>query len=246
MRMYDDLAELWPLVSAPEDYAEEAAEHVRLVTAAALRPVRTMLELGSGGGNNASHHKAHWALTLVEPAPGMRAVSERLNPECEHLAGDMRSVRLGRTFDAVFVHDAICYMATEADLRAAIETVAVHLAPGGVALLCPDATIETFTPGASAHGNDDPSGSGRGVRMLEWSLPARGPVFEVHYAILIREPDGQVRSVHDVHREGVFPRATWLRLLAEAGLGPRLETRVIEGEAHDAFVAVRPVPPGGT
>ncbi len=28
----------------------------------------------------------------------------------------------GRQFDAVFVHDAICYMATESDLRKAIET----------------------------------------------------------------------------------------------------------------------------
>ena len=30
----------------------------------------------------------------------------------------MRNVRLGRTFDAVFVHDAIMYMTTEVDLRA--------------------------------------------------------------------------------------------------------------------------------
>jgi hypothetical protein len=29
--------------------------------------------------------------------------------------GDMRTTRLGRQFDAVFVHDAVCYMTTEAD-----------------------------------------------------------------------------------------------------------------------------------
>jgi trans-aconitate methyltransferase len=240
MRMYEELAEWWPLVSDPEEYAEEAEEHLRLVTAAAGgRPLSTMLELGSGGGNNALHHKAHWALTLVEPSAGMRAVSERLNPECEHLPGDMRTVRLGRTFDTVFVHDAICYMASEADLAAALGTVAIHLAPGGVALVCPDATAETFEPGASAHGNDDPGGSGRGVRMLEWVLPAQGQVYQVHYAILVREPGGEVRVVHDVHREGLFPRATWLRLLGEAGLEPRRETRRIEGREYDAFVGVR-------
>src|SRR4030095_17011892 len=103
------------------------------------------LELGSGGGNNASHMKRSFALTLVEPSDGMREISRQLNPECTHLPGDMRHVRLGRTFDAVFVHDSVMYMTTEDDLRAALETVAVHLAPEGVALIAPDATGETFS-----------------------------------------------------------------------------------------------------
>jgi len=238
--MYEELAPWWPLVSAPADYAEENVEHVRLLEGAARRPLRTLLELGSGGGNNASHLKARYALTLVEPAQGMRAVSQRLNPGCEHLPGDMRSVRLGRTFDAVFVHDAVCYMATEDDLAAAVRTVAVHLAPGGVALLCPDATVETYQPGHSVFGGDDPEQPVRGVRVLEWSLPAREGVCEVHYALLLREASGEVRSVHDLHREGVFLRETWLRLLREAGLEPRLEMRRLEEGDFDAFVAVKP------
>jgi hypothetical protein len=92
-----------------------------------------VLELGSGGGNNASHMKRAFTMTLVEPADGMRQLSRALNPECEHVADDMRTVRLGRTFDAVFVHDAMMYMTNEDDLRAALATVAIHLAPGGVA-----------------------------------------------------------------------------------------------------------------
>jgi chemotaxis methyl-accepting protein methylase len=56
----------------------------------------------------------------------------------------MRTVRLGRAFDAIFVHEAVMYMTTEDDLRAALTTVAIHLTPGGVALVAPDATTETF------------------------------------------------------------------------------------------------------
>lgn len=37
-------------------------------------------------------------------------------------------------FDAVFVHDAVMYMTTQRDLRAAIETAFVHCRPGGAAL----------------------------------------------------------------------------------------------------------------
>ena len=56
----------------------------------------------------------------------------------EHLQGDMRTLRLGRQFDAVFVHDAIEYMTTEDELRQAVATVYAHCRPGGVAVLVPD------------------------------------------------------------------------------------------------------------
>src|SRR5918992_3356639 len=133
-----------------------------MIRAASRGPVREVLELGSGGGNNASHMKRAFAMTLVEPSDGMREISRKLNPECEHTPGDMRTVRLDRTFDAVFVHDAIMYMTTEDDLRTALTTVAVHLAPGGVALVAPDATTETFRE-ATEHGGGDEAGGGRGT-----------------------------------------------------------------------------------
>jgi trans-aconitate methyltransferase len=79
----------------------------------------------------AADPKARFSVVLVDRSPGMLEVSRALNPECDHVEGDMRTVRLGRQFDCVFVHDAVCYMTTEADLRAAIETAYVHCAPGG-------------------------------------------------------------------------------------------------------------------
>src|SRR5262245_5230197 len=167
MRLYNELAGWWSLVSAPEEYKEEATQYIAMIRGAAAGPVREVLELGSGGGNNASFMKAAFALTLVEPSDGMRAVSAALNPECAHAAGDMRTVRLGRTFDAVFVHDAVVYMATEDDLRAAIQTIGAHLAPGGVAVVAPDETAETFEAGAALHGGGD-AADGRAVRFIEW------------------------------------------------------------------------------
>ena len=114
MKLYDELAEWWPLFSAPEDYAEEAAFFARVLTEACEPAPRTVLELGSGGGNNALHLKSKFEMTLVDLSPQMLAVSRALNPECEHREGDMRTVNLGRTFDAVFIHDAIAYMTSEA------------------------------------------------------------------------------------------------------------------------------------
>src|ERR1700674_3401034 len=138
MKLYGELADWWPIFSAPEEYRKEAAFFARALMSAGDPKPRRVLELGAGGGNNAFHLKKKFDMTLVDLSPHMLAVSRSLNPECEHVEGDIRTVRLGRTFDAVFVYDAICHMTTEADLRAVMETAFVHLQGGGVALLVSD------------------------------------------------------------------------------------------------------------
>lgn len=239
--LYEDLAPWWPLISPPEEYAEEAAFYERELRARCHGECETMLELGSGGGNNASHLKRRFRMTLVEPSAGMLAVSRALNPGLEHVQGDMRTVRLGRTFDCVFVHDAVCYMSTEQDLRAAITTAALHCRPGGAVLMAPDYVRENFRPGTDHGGHD---GDGRSARYLEWTWdpdPADTTCI-ADYVFALREADGTVRTAHDRHIEGLFPRDTWLRLLAEAGIcagSVPLEHSDLEPGAHEVFVGQR-------
>ena len=238
-RFYRDLAEWWPLASPPEEYAEEAAELADLLEVAG-QPGRQVLELGSGGGHNAVHLRRHAALTLVDASPEMLAMSRRLNPECEHVVGDMRSVRLGRRFDGVLVHDAIDYMTTRDDLRQAAATAFEHCRPGGVAVLAPDHTAETFRPGASCGGSDGPDG--RGVRYLEWTHAPDPAGVTTDYAFLLRSPDGDVEVVHETHRTGLFGRHTWLEVLTEVGFDAEIHTERASGdrEPRDLFVAHRP------
>ena len=120
-KLYSSIASWFHLLTAPADYAEEAETYRGLLIGACASPPRTVLELGSGGGNNASHMKEHFELTLTDVSPQMLALSRTINPELEHIEGDMRTLRLGREFDAVFVHDALDYMTSEDDVRAAIE-----------------------------------------------------------------------------------------------------------------------------
>jgi SAM-dependent methyltransferase len=239
-KLYTEYADWWPLLSAPEEYAEEAAEYARLLRDAAPGAVREVLELGSGGGNNASHLKRDFALTLVDRSPSMLEVSRALNPECEHVEGDMRSVRLGRTFDAVFVHDAIAYITSETDLRDVFRTAAAHCRPDGVALFVPDAVRETFEP-FTDHGGHD--GHDRALRYLEWTWdpdPDDDTVL-MELTYVFHEPDGSVRVEHDRHVCGLFARATWLALFDEAGF----EARRVELPADpwpvgaEGFVGVR-------
>ena len=112
-RLYDEFASWFHLLTHPKDYEDEARYYGDELARACPGGPRRVLELGSGGGNNASHLKAHFTMTLTDLSGEMLAVSRGLNPECEHQVGDMRDLRLGRTFDAVFVHDAVAYLTTE-------------------------------------------------------------------------------------------------------------------------------------
>lgn len=214
-KLYRELAPWFHLLTAPKDYEEEAAAYARLLAQEHGDPLRTVLELGSGGGNNASHLKHRFAMTLVDLSPAMLETSRALNPECEHVEGDMRTVRLDRVFDAVFIHDAISYLTSEDDLAAAMATARAHLRPGGAALFAPDFVRETFSEREGNGGHDD---GDRRLRYVERFVDAdpTDTIYECLFDIALHER-GRIRRVEDRHVLGLFPRATWIRLAQQAG-----------------------------
>ncbi len=216
-RLYSDLASWWPLISPPGEYAQEAA-YLAGVLSAAPEPVREVLDLGSGGGHVAVHLKDRMTLTLLDLSEEMLAVSRQLNPECAHEQGDMRTARLGRTFDAVLVHDAIDYITSEDDLRQVIETAFAHCRPGGIALFVPDYTAETFRA-SDGHGGGgrDPAGRQASFRERAWDPDPADACIQVEYEFVLHEADGQVAVVRESHQLSAFPAATWHQLLAGAG-----------------------------
>ncbi|MGH7517067.1 MAG: class I SAM-dependent methyltransferase [Gemmatimonadales bacterium] len=220
-RLYDDLAGWWPLLSPPAEYEAEAADLLPRPGAVPDSRPATLLELGAGGGSLAFHLKRHFRLTLTDRAPATLAVSQTLNPDCEHLLGDMRSLRLDRLFDVVLVHDAIMYATEPAAVQATLYTAALHCRAGGTVVVLPDFVRESFAPATDCGGYD--AVDGRGLRYLEWAWdpdPA-DDTYLVDYALLLRARDGTVTVAHDRHVEGLFARTQWLQWFAEAGLPAR-------------------------
>jgi hypothetical protein len=213
--LYRELAKWFHLLTAPEDYRGEAAFYSRTLREISRIPIKNVLEMGSGGGNNASHMKTDFVLTLTDLSKDMLAISRRLNPECEHITGDMRNLRLGRYFDAVFVHDAVSYLTTRKDLKSAFDTAFIHLKPGGAVLFCPDYIKETLEE-KTGHGGH--SQGNRGLRYLSWTWDP-DPLdtsYIVDFAYLLKEGD-ITTSEYDRHMMGLFSRDVWLDLMARAG-----------------------------
>jgi SAM-dependent methyltransferase len=237
LKLYSDLASWWPLLSAPEDYADEAAFFGRILIESGLPPLPSLLELGCGGGNNAFYLKEHFRhVTLTDLSPAMLAVSQALNPDCEHSEGDMRNLRLGRVFDAVFIHDAIDYLTSLQDLREALETAFLHCRPGGVALFVPDYVRERFKP-STDHGGED--GDGRALRYLEWTYDpdANDTTYTTEFVYLLRDGDQPVHIEHEQHICGLFLRAEWLGLLRDVGFQPEI---VEDAYDRELFLAHTP------
>ncbi len=239
MKIYDDLVGWYRLLDPVADHLDEATAYRTALERAAGSSAETLLELGAGAGNNAFFLKQRFRCTLTDLSETMLALSREQNPECEHALGDMRTVRLGRTFDCVLVHDAIMYMTSVGDLAAAIETAFVHTRPGGAALFAPDYVREAFAEGTELHATDE---GARSMRCLEWHWDPdpTDDTYRVEYAFLLRD-GADVTAAHDTHVEGLFARAKWIEILSAAGFEVTPVERPFDDEMTGLlFVCRRP------
>ena len=142
-KVFDTYSLYYDLVYRDKDYAGEAAYVLR--TLRRYCPVlETLLDLGTGSGRHAEC-LAHSGLrvdgvelsdTMHEKSVAMRA---RLVPDVaarlSFRKGDARSVRTGRTYDAVTaLFHVASYQVSNDDLAAFFGTAAAHLETGGVFL----------------------------------------------------------------------------------------------------------------
>lgn len=226
-KLYHQLAEWFTTLTRPEDYAEEAALYHQILSAESDSEITTLLELGAGAGNNASHLKQHYQMTLTDLSATMLAQSQKQNPECEHHVGDMRTIRLNRYFDAVFIHDAIDYMTTLEDLTSALETAAVHCKPGGIVLVVPDHVRETFRESTSHGGHDEP----KSLRYLEWTWQPEGnkAIYFADFSYLLRE-GLEIQAIYERHVCGLFSQDEWLAAFQTVGLQAQITQSSIEGD----------------
>ena len=227
IRLYNELAYLWPVISPPEDYAVEALYWLRAIESKLGPGMHSLLELGVGGGHLLSHLTHRHKATAVDISPRMLELSRGRNPGVEHRLGDMRTVRLGRVFDAVLIHDAVSYMLTENDLRAAFETARTHLGPGGLLVVAPDMVKESF----------------REDKVIRWTTSAGSITITTEERLHDLDPsDTQVESlftynitengvhriVQDLHVTGLFSIDAWTRLME--GTGFKVERTPLPGD----------------
>ncbi len=218
-RLYSDLAWAWPLISQGEDYVQEAQALARQIRQRARIPVSTLLHLGCGGGHLDLTLKKYFNVSGVDVSQPMLDIAAHLNPEVTYFSGDMRTVALEKTFDAVVIADSIDYMLTEADLRSAFRTAYAHLKPGGIFCTYAGVTRQTFRQNdtrVSTHSE------GRVVITFienRYDPDPADTTYESTFVYLIRREgsEGQLEIETDRHLGGLFDLETWSLCLSETG-----------------------------
>ncbi|MEM1353280.1 MAG: class I SAM-dependent methyltransferase [Planctomycetota bacterium] len=226
-RLYTDLARLWPHLSPPDHYAAEANAVADLIDQALGPPPAdqrwSVLELGAGGGHTLHHFADRFDCVAADLSPPMLDHCKALNPAVPTVLGDMRDLRLDQRFDAVLIHDAVDYMLTQPDAAAACDTAAAHLRPGGLAIIAPTYTTQTFVNGDVADDGTTIPGIA-GDEELTYFTFVHDPdpadtQFEMILLYLLRDPQTrQVQVIEDRHTCGLFSVEQWCAMMQAAGL----------------------------
>jgi hypothetical protein len=220
--LYGDLAALWPIFSPPEEYAEEVATFRTRLLRHGVADGASLLHLGSGGGSVDCNLKRHYRVTGIEISDGMIRQAQQVNPDVEYVQGDIRDARLGRTFDAVLVHDAISYMTSVEELEAVYRTAAAHLAVGGVMVALPEELRERLAGLEPSAVTRVAGGTILTVMETHHDPDPADHSFENVYVFLIREGD-DLRVEVDRHLNGVFELDEFLGAMRAAGFDPHAE-----------------------
>ena len=238
-RLYTDLAWLWPMWG---DAATEYAHYCRHVTGLLRRyarlPARTLLDIGCGGGKNVLNLKLEFDVTGLDLSPAMLAQARELNPGCTFVQGDMRTFRLGRSFDAVLMDDAISHMSCRADFEAAFRTAYAHLNPGGVLVATPDVTVETFQQNRTTA--TPATRDGLDVVFVEnvYDPDPTDERYETTILYLIRD-HGRLRIETDHWTMGIFSLDTWRHVLRETGFEVHEGRYDPDGDEYTVFACVK-------
>ncbi len=207
--VFDAYARYYDLLYRDKDYAAEAKYVTNLIRSRAPQAVR-ILELGCGTGAHAEHFaRMGFEVEGVDMSEvmlaGAAARAAGLPPDLARRIsfgrGDVRSVRTGRTFDAVVsLFHVMSYQTSDADLAGAFASAEAHLVPGGVFLFDfwygPAVVAQKPEPRVK-HLEDD------AIRVSRAANPVMRPgenVVEVNYAVSIEvKESGQLQEVRESH-----------------------------------------------
>ena len=237
--LYTDLAWLWPMWGdAATEYAHYCQHVSGLIRKYAKRPSATLLDIGCGGGKNVLNLKREFRVTGLDLSPAMLAQAKELNPDCTFIQGDMRKCRLGRTFDAVLMDDAVSHMNSRTDVVAALRTAHTHLNTGGVLIATPDVTLETFRQNKTT--TTPATRDGLDVVFVEnvYDSDPTDEQYETTILYLIRD-HGRLRIETDHWTLGVFSLDTWRHVLHDTGFEVHEGRYNPAEEEHAVFTCVK-------
>ena len=220
--MYDKSARIYDLLyvgSGIKDYPAESAELHRIIQGA-CPTAKTLLDVACGTGAHLVEMQRWYAVEGVDLSPAMLAVARTRLPGVPLHEADMRTLALGKTFDAVTcLFSSIGYMTDLVEMRAAVARLARHVAPGGALILDgwirPDNWLDNRRADPDvAHDSD--------VTVVRQSFSRReGSITELDMHHLV-QTDAGIEYFTETHRLRLTETADYVAAVSDAGLEARV------------------------
>ncbi len=198
-----------------QDVAGAVSRLDELIRQVARRDVVTALDVACGTGVFLPELARRYAVEGIDLSPDMIALAKERCPGVPIHEGDLVDFDLGRQFDAVLcLGSSIAYASTVPRLRQAVQTLARHVAPGGVVAVEPWFWPEVFRPSRlSADFIDEPA-----CKVARFHVGrVEGRVSVLDFWFLVGTP-GQVDSFTEEHRLGLFTDEEYREAFTAAGL----------------------------
>ncbi len=200
---------------------------------------KQLLDVACGTGSHLNYFAdAFEQVAGIDLSEDMIRIARDYVPGVPLHRGDMRKFDLGRTFDAITcMFSSVGYLATFDELNATLESFARHLSPGGVVVIEPWWSPDTFTTDYVR--GDVVMVDGRTISRVShsvWSEERVASRMEVHY--VVAEPGIGIRHFTDVHVMTLFSRKEYEHAFRQAGLS--VEFVEYEQASPGLFVGVLP------
>jgi SAM-dependent methyltransferase len=224
--MFTMTASLYDLIYSWKNYPEES-QAIMAAIRARHPDAKTMLDIGCGTGE---HHRSFveaYEVDGLDLDPAFVEVAQGKNPAGSYFIGDMAQFRLPKRYDVIVcLFSSIGYVQTVEKLNATLRCFYDHLNPGGIVLVEPWFTAETWKTGA--------------VHMLSFDRPeiklcrmnrstTRDNCSILHFHYLIGTNAEGVRHLEEEHVLGLFSREEMEEAFMQAGFAVHYDEEGITG-----------------
>jgi len=235
-------AEYYNLLYKDKDYPGEAL-YIHSLIRKQYPNARSVLNLGCGTGkHDIELAKLGYEVTgvdfseeMLSAANALRAADNSVSSALNFLKGDIRTVRLNRSFDVVIsLFHVMSYQVTNDDLQAAIVAAKEHLAPDGIFIFdCwygPAVLSDPPVVRVKRFENDQI----RFVRIAEPTMHPNENRVDVHYQVIITHKEtGRVEELLETHRMRYLFAPEVELFLREAGLNIMAVSEWMTGNMPD-------------
>ncbi len=224
--MFIKSAALYDAIYSWKNYADESEKIHALIQKHKRSSGSTLLDVGCGTGAHIEHLKKYYDAEGLDLDDRLLKVARERHPHTTFHHGDMAAFNLNRTYDVIVsLFSAIGYVKTVTRLNQTLQTLARHLARGGVILIEPWFTPDVYnvgTPHAVFVNEPDLKIARMNVSNVEGNVS----ILDFHYLLATKQG---VEYFTEHHELGMFTREEFAFAFRQANLKMIYDEQGVDG-----------------